>query len=277
MAVIVVTGGAGAPGATSTCLALAAHWPSPVVIVEADPSGSSAILAGLLRGSVPGLAGVLEAAVAVRSGALEQTWGELLIELPGSEAMLMPAVALPAQRRTMASEWQQLAPALSQMALSRGLDVLVDAGRLGGTGFAEPLVRLADRVFLVTRSTLRSIHATSVWVEDVKAMTMDPSRLQLVVIGPGRPYSSRELAKYLGLSVSHELPLDPGGAAVYSDGARPKRKRSPLDASAQQWAEELHAALTADATELALAPGRPGPVLGALGASDGADLVKAGV
>lgn len=277
MAVVVLTSGAGAPGVTSTCLALAAHWPSPVVLVEADPSGSSAVMAGYLRGSVPGLAGVLEAAVAVRSGSLRQMWSELLIRLPLGAAMLMPALALPAQRRTMAGEWQQLAPAIAELAQAQGMDVLVDAGRLGSTGFAEPLVRLADRVFLATRSTLRSIHATSVWVEEVTAMTMDPSRLQLAVIGPSSPYTSRELSKYLGLGVARELPLDPGGAVVYSDGAPPKRKRSSLDASAQRWAEELHAALVADAIKLAATSTEASLALGANAGAKGVTPERVGV
>lgn len=51
MAMITLVSASGAPGVTSTALALASSWPRPVLLVEADPSGSSALLAGFWRGS----------------------------------------------------------------------------------------------------------------------------------------------------------------------------------------------------------------------------------
>ena len=51
MAVIALTSASGSPGVTTTAVALAFLWPRPVVLVEADPTGGSAILAGYFRGT----------------------------------------------------------------------------------------------------------------------------------------------------------------------------------------------------------------------------------
>ena len=53
MAVIVLASASGAPGVTTTALGLALVWPRPVVLVDADPVGGSAILAGFCKGTEP--------------------------------------------------------------------------------------------------------------------------------------------------------------------------------------------------------------------------------
>ena len=50
MALIVLTSAAGSPGVTTTALGLALTWHRPVLLVEADPTGGSALLAGYFRG-----------------------------------------------------------------------------------------------------------------------------------------------------------------------------------------------------------------------------------
>ena len=52
MSLIVLTSASGSPGVTTTALGLALGWPRPAVLVEADPTGGSAIAAGYLRGEV---------------------------------------------------------------------------------------------------------------------------------------------------------------------------------------------------------------------------------
>ena len=49
MALIVLTSAAGSPGVTTTAVGLALTWPRPVLLVEADPTGGSAVLAGYFR------------------------------------------------------------------------------------------------------------------------------------------------------------------------------------------------------------------------------------
>lgn len=244
MTVHVFVSAPGSPGATTAVLALAAAWPRPVAVIEADPSGSSAVLAGHLRGQVAGTAGVIDAAVALRSGSLFQAWPDLVVPLPGSAAVLLPGLANPAQRITMASQWQHLGPALSDLAAYSGFDLLVDAGRPGPDGFATPLLALADLVLLTCRSTLRSVHATSAWVDHLQSSLPDPDRLRLLVIGPGRPYQPRELTDYLMVPVAAALPWDPPSAAWYSDGSvsRSRGRRSgQLEGYVHKWALALAA------------------------------------
>ena len=50
MALIVLTSASGSPGVTTTALALALTWRRPALLVEADPTGGSAVLAGYFRG-----------------------------------------------------------------------------------------------------------------------------------------------------------------------------------------------------------------------------------
>jgi cellulose biosynthesis protein BcsQ len=50
MAVIALASAAGSPGVTTTAVGLAFSWPRPVLLVEADPTGSSGFLAGFFRG-----------------------------------------------------------------------------------------------------------------------------------------------------------------------------------------------------------------------------------
>ena len=51
MAVIALTSASGSPGVTTTALGLALSWPRPVLLVEADPTGASGLLAGYFRGA----------------------------------------------------------------------------------------------------------------------------------------------------------------------------------------------------------------------------------
>ena len=60
MAVIVLASAAGSPGVTTSTLGLALTWPRPVLLVEADPTGGSAMLAGFFRGTTAQTAGLID-------------------------------------------------------------------------------------------------------------------------------------------------------------------------------------------------------------------------
>ncbi len=53
MAVITLFSVAGAPGTTTTALAVALAWPRPVMLIDADPTASAPVLAGWLKGQQP--------------------------------------------------------------------------------------------------------------------------------------------------------------------------------------------------------------------------------
>ena len=68
MAVIVFTSGPGAPGVTTTALALALTWPRHVLLADCDRDPSQVVLAGYLRGLDSGGRGLPSVAQAQREG-----------------------------------------------------------------------------------------------------------------------------------------------------------------------------------------------------------------
>ena len=87
--------------------------------------------------------------------------------------------------------------------------------------------------------------------EDLSRYGLGQRALQSVLVGPGRPYSAREVSGVLGLPMLGSLPWDPRGAAVLSAGAPPSRRRSRPGSSL---ARSLDALATAAAVELGTAP-----------------------
>ncbi|CAM5303058.1 hypothetical protein KAURM247S_06495 [Kitasatospora aureofaciens] len=164
MAVIAVVGGPGAPGATTTALALLLAWPlrpgRRILLVEADPDGG-AVLAGALEGRVEAVYGLRNLAVADRRGLLAQTIWEQLIDLSpegNAERLLLPGLTDPAQAPGLAYTWEPLAELLHGIE-QQGYDVIVDLGRSGATGTSAVLARRADVVAVTVRSTLRGLSA----------------------------------------------------------------------------------------------------------------------
>ena len=68
MALIVLTSASGSPGVTTTALALALTWRRPALLVEADPTGGSAVLAGYFRGRAAPTDSLIDLAFAHRGG-----------------------------------------------------------------------------------------------------------------------------------------------------------------------------------------------------------------
>ncbi|MGF1660997.1 MAG: hypothetical protein ACFCVG_00750 [Kineosporiaceae bacterium] len=226
MAVVVLASGTGAPGVTTTCLGLALSWPRPVLLVDADPSGGSAILAGYLKGQVPHDRGLVDLALAYRHGDLDNAIREATIALPGSQVELLPGVRSHSQAATVQPLWEPLAQVLAGMG-ELGVDVLVDAGRVGMAGTPWPLITSADLVALATRTTLPAVAGARSAAGSLAQRLRDAGTedaLGVVVIGPGRPYSTREVGRVLGMDVLAELAWDPASADVYHLGAMPRRR-----------------------------------------------------
>ena len=150
MAVICLTSASGSPGVTTTAVGLAFCWTRPVLLVEADPTGGSGILAGFMKGTTPYDAGLVELALSPLGTA---------DALRDVVRPLSPNVSLVAGTRTHAQAaalrdvWEPLASALRELEAS-GQDVIVDAGRLGLTGSPQQLLDSADATVLVTRANL---------------------------------------------------------------------------------------------------------------------------
>lgn len=230
MAVIILTSAPSSPGVTTTALALSLTWPRDVLLADCDREPSQAVLAGYLRGADPGGRGLAAIAQLHRQG--RQLHEEVLRQtIPLAEGgaihrYFLPGFAHPGAVRLFDGVWRNLSESLEGLN-DRGIDVIVDAGRIGPNGLPGGLVSSADLVVLVSRSTLRSLAATrlhlSVLREQVEALpTATP--LGLMIVAPSKPYSSTEISKLFQIPVWAEIPKDPKAASVLLDGAPEPRR-----------------------------------------------------
>ncbi len=229
MTVLMIGSVCGAPGVTTTAVALAQAWPRPVVLVEAAATGASAVLPGYLAGRVPHSHGMLDAAVAARSHTLTEQLPTLLIPLPPAPTTrLLAGMTRPEQATTMAGAWPVLGDALADAARDHELDLVVDAGRLGLAGAPAPMLPVADQVLLALGSDLPALHTARAWLPALRGQLVDPTRLGLLVIGEARPYTAREIRRHLDCPVVGVIDHDPEGAAVWSMAASAPRRPGPF-------------------------------------------------
>lgn len=213
---IALASASGAPGVTSTALALAFHWPRPVVLVEADASGASGLLAGYFRGQLdqPGL---VDLVLAQRSDLLAEAVPQLLFPLEGTEASVLFGLRSHEQALGASVLWPPLLEVLRGLDPA-GTDVIVDAGRLGMPGWPRPLVAEADAVLLVTRGDLPGLAGARSWAAALADDAEPGHAVRVVLIGERRPYGAREVSRTLGLRVLGTIEWAPDLAAVYSHG-----------------------------------------------------------
>lgn len=220
MAVIALCSASGSPGVTTTAVAMALNWPRPAVLVEADPTGGSGILAGFLRGTAEYDTGLIEIALSPLNVA--DALREVVRPL-APDVSYVAGVRAHGQAGALRDVWEPLAQALAELDAS-GQDVIVDAGRLGLAGSPEPLLTGADLTLLLTRANLPAIAAARSWSDAVKSAATGWLRAGAMMIGEGQPYRAAEVAKVLALPVIADLPDDPEAAAVYHRGASPPRR-----------------------------------------------------
>jgi len=197
MALIVLTSAAGSPGVTTAALGLALTWHRPVLLVEADPTGGSALLAGYFRGQTSPAQTVLDLAFAHRAGALAEAIPSVSMQIPNTTVRMIAGTQSHAQARSLTGLWEPLAAALKQLDTA-GQDVIVDAGRLGLTGAPEPLLYGADLCLLVTRTDLVALSGARSWAATLRGGFEQQgagSAAALLTVGDGRPYRGREVAK----------------------------------------------------------------------------------
>ncbi|NEB78980.1 hypothetical protein G3I40_27725 [Streptomyces sp. SID14478] len=252
MAVIALAGLPGAPGVTTTALALLQSWPLEddrrTLLAECDPDGG-AVLAGALQSSLRADIGLRNLAVSRRGEQpLPQAFWTQLVRLGGDDGaaserhVLLPGLPDPSLAPSLKPEW----PALADLFVgidrlsTHPHDVLIDLGRSGVYGPTRVLAQRADLVLLVMRGTLRSLHAAKSRVPMVQAALEDghggPSpSLGILLITQGS-YGKREVESELETRVITTLPYRPEEAAVLSDGAPEPRKfaRSPLMKAARE-------------------------------------------
>jgi MinD-like ATPase involved in chromosome partitioning or flagellar assembly len=208
----------GAPGVTTTGLALTLSWPRGVVLAELDPAGGD-VLAGYGRAELT-VGGLAELELAARHDGLAGRLDAHFLQLDtAGRARLLPGLADPATARHV--DWERLAAALASVE-DGAVDVVADCGRRRAEHFPAAVVRRAAAVVVVTGSTLRAVRAAAQAVAELRQEGNGPAQpagLAALVVGPGEPYDEREIGEALGVPVLGVLPRDARAAAVLSDGA----------------------------------------------------------
>ena len=251
MGILILTSTGGAPGVTTLAVGLALTWPRAVLLVDADPGAHQAVLAGFLAGQSADGKGLLRVAEAHRDRRpLREVIIDQSVPLTGEgehSRMFLPGFARPGSASLFGGVWPDLAEALDRLD-DVGIDVIVDAGRLGTLGLPSALVEHAAVTGVVLRSTLRSVMSARVHLPVLREhprLSAGDQAFGLVVVGENQPYGAREIAAALGMPVLGGIPDDPPSAAHLSDGRpRPRKFDSgPLARSLHTTAARLAARL----------------------------------
>ncbi|SFB94145.1 hypothetical protein [Streptomyces aidingensis] len=157
MALIAIAADKGAPGVTTTAVALAALWPRRALLAEADPAGGDLIyrsVGGNGRPLDPGT-GILSLAATARRGiAAEQLWDHTQRLAGGLDVIV--GLASAEQAAGLTGQWSGLGKAFAELAQSphqeAAADVIADLGRLGPDSPAVALLPHAALLLLVTRT-----------------------------------------------------------------------------------------------------------------------------
>ncbi|MFE1390898.1 hypothetical protein ACFW5M_32695 [Streptomyces albogriseolus] len=230
MGVIALAGCSGAPGVTTSALALLLSWPLEpgrrMILAECDPDGG-AVLHGLLQGTLGDRYGLRNLSVAARKGEFGEAFWRQLIDLSSEDGkaesprdrLLLPGITDPAQAASLSSVWKGLATMFRGIDADHGHDVLVDLGRRGATGPSGVLAGQADIVLVVVRNTLRCLQAAQGRVGELEERV---GNVGLLVVDEG-PYPAGEVQRVLQVPVVATLPFAPKEARVLSDGAEQPR------------------------------------------------------
>lgn len=232
MALITLASASGSPGTTTSALALALTWPRPVLLVEADPTGNSAIAAGWFQGHPPHNRGLINLAMAQRQNDLPAMLEQITIPLgEDSTAQVITGARSPGQASTIAPVWDPLIVLLRRMSRA-GTDIIIDLGRLGLSDSPQNVLRATDATLLVTRTTIPAATGARGWARRLSSQHATAETglaIGLLTVGDGHPYTQKEMSGITGIPAIAALALDPVAADAISLGRatrRPLRKTS---------------------------------------------------
>ena len=138
----------------------------------------------------------------------------------------LPGFSRPGSAAIFAGVWPDLVDAFLDLG-AIGIDVIIDAGRLGPVGLPGPLAEAAAFTCLVVRSDLRAVVSAQIHLPIVLGDRGQPAaaaRIGLLVVGEGKPYAAGEIGRALGVGPAASIPYDPTAAGHLSDGRERTRK-----------------------------------------------------
>lgn len=233
MSLVLLSSASGAPGVSTAALGMSLMWPRPVLLLEADLSTTSRLLPGALRAQVPHDTGLTELLVANSHQSLDEAalWDQA-IEVADNVSVVPGFKSIATGVTAGERFWRSLIDTL-RVVEARGIDVLIDAGRLQVDDPRMVFVREAESVAMFSVNTLpaiASVHATlqlsdlvegreAGWLRSELEQIGHLDRLGLVVTetdAPGNTYPSRSVARSLGVELLGSLPWNPRGAAQFT-------------------------------------------------------------
>ncbi|MBJ7353938.1 MAG: hypothetical protein JHC98_03860 [Thermoleophilaceae bacterium] len=219
------------------------------MLVEADPTGGSGLLAGYFRGSRQYDAGLIE--LALTAGSLSDALADVAQPIEGTAVSFVAGTRSHTQNSALRDLWAPLAETLRELETT-GQDVVVDAGRLGLQGSPGALLDAADLALLVSRTTLPHLSALRSWADAFQRPALDWHQSGVLLVGAGQPYSAREVTEVVSLPVLSSLPDDPDSAAVFSRGAQPPKRFEigPLARALNAAIASIHSTITHRRNEL---------------------------
>ena len=242
MAVLTLCSASGAPGVTTSAFALARVWHlatgRSALLVDADPVGS-ALIPAFAGAGIPTGGGVL-AVAAERASSADDILRRSVALNDDAACLVLTGVTEPAQARPLGAVWTTLIEAAHEFD-GLGIDVLVDAGRLGHRWEPQPLIDAADVAVLVTRTSLSSAALARPGLAELARRRPGGTPVRILVVGRPSPYSPQEIAHALNADALPELPDDAPGARALLLGEAPSGRlgRSGLLRAARQTAAAL--------------------------------------
>lgn len=255
MSLICVTSAKGAPGTTTTAMLLAALWPRPSILVDADPLGGDVALrlpdeSGAAMTTGTGLISLLSAAR--RGLGPDVVLSHCQTALGGQQ--VIPGLDGPEQASAVATVWDELGHALNDL---DEYDVVADLGQSHVGATTLPLLRRATVVVVVLRPSVTSVVHTRQRIASLLPELTAPDggrpllAYVLVEEGRGRPGDTNtaiaqlaetsESLRYLG-AIAH----DPGAVQMFEGVPVRRPERSLLVRSATQVVSDLEARVHPD-------------------------------
>lgn len=210
---VCVTSVKGAPGASTTALAMTLAWERPVLLAELDPDGGD--LRPRLMPSLPGSHQLLNLASAEAITPREVLSQVVSLNAPEHSKVVLPGLSDPTAAPALDQVWTELTEALTTVHLCGGepADVIADCGRLNRRT-PQPVLSRADVILVVLRARLDSVGAAEPVIKRFKRSFSTPVLPVLIQHGP---YSPRDVDQSLG-GKSARLPFDTKNATALQTG-----------------------------------------------------------
>lgn len=241
MSVVALGSFKGAPGVTTTALALGSTWPSErrVVVAELDPSGGD-IAARFVLSQSPGLVSL---AAKARKEHAAASILEHCQQLSGTlDVLVGPPSGEHARKAIVAA-----ASSIERFGQLDELDVIADFGRLDSMMVHWPLLKSVDLAVVVTRPTLSELQHVAASLEQLHEVS---NRVAVLLVGEGQ-YSASEITETFDVDVLGTIAHDDSTAKTFGGGSMRLSRfaRSQLLRSARNVAGSLAERIVDDMPE----------------------------